>query len=110
MSCCYSLPRMLRRTSTSPTQDPADVCSVGGGGAKSTERKSKLKAKNWKLSEERRRRAEEEAKVERKEVQKKGEANGRQKEQAVDRPEDSDRMTNSNGEIHPSRRSRMSVA
>ncbi len=97
------------RTSTSTTQDSADVCSVGGGGAKSTERKSKLKAKNWKLSEERRRRAEEEAKVERKEAHKKGEAKGRQKEQAVDRPEDNGLVAN-NGDVHPSRRSRMSVA
>jgi nucleolar protein 6 len=96
--------------STSSTQDAADVCSVGGGGAKSTERKSKLKAKNWKLSEERRRRAEEEAKVDRKEAHKKGEVKGRQQEQAVDRPEDNGLVTNNNGDIHPSRRSRLSVA
>lgn len=97
---------MPNRKSTSTTKDAADVCSVGGGGAKSTDRKSKLKAKNWKLSEERRRRAEEEAKVQRKEAHMKGEAKGRQKEEAIDKPED----TNNNGDIHPSRRSRMSVA
>jgi len=98
------------RTSTDTTQDAADVYSVGGGGSKSTERKTKLKAKNWKLSEERRRRAEEEAKVERKEAHKKGEAKGRQQAQAIDRSEDNDCVANNNGEIHPSRRSRMSVA
>jgi len=62
------------------------------------------------LSEERRRRAEEEAKVERKEAHKKGEGKGRQKEQAIDRPEDIGGVANNNGDIHPSRRSRMSVA
>lgn len=85
----------------------ADLQSVGGGGAKSQDRKTKLKEKNWKLSEERRRRAEEEAKVEKKKARKKGEEAGKEKEKKPAASTHDEPAAVDNGDIHPSRRSRV---
>ena len=91
--------------------------SVGGGGTKSTERKTKLKAKNWKLTEERRRRAEEEAKAENKKGRKKGggegkengEETGKSKGKGKSKSDNDERVAADEGDIHPSRRSRVST-
>ena len=82
---------------------------MGGGGTKSKSRKTKLKAKNWKLSEERKRRDEEDVKARRKKLGKKGigEIRGKvQVDERVEKNEDEPRAVD-NGDIHPSRRSRV---
>lgn len=82
---------------------------MGGGGAKSRGRKTKLQAKNWKLSEERKRRADEEAKAEKKSGKKKADGDGKLKIQAAENLENDAGESNviDNGDIHPSRRSRV---
>lgn len=82
---------------------------VGGGGAKSKGRKTKLQAKNWKLSEERKRRAQEEAQAEKMCMARKGAAEGQEKGQVVEKAEKNDSRlgTIDHGDIHPSRRSRV---
>ncbi|KAL8794783.1 MAG: hypothetical protein Q9195_002737 [Heterodermia aff. obscurata] len=83
--------------------------TVGGGGTKSKDRKTKLKAKNWKLSEERRRRDEEDVKTRKKNMARKGVGGSRGKLQVDERAEkdgDGARAVDS-GDIHPSRRSRV---
>ena len=83
--------------------------SVGGGGAKSRERKTKLQAKNWKLSEERKRRAEEEAKAGNKSSLRKGPGESKLKDDADAKGSSTEKEPDpvDNGDIHPSRRSRM---
>ena len=82
---------------------------MGGGGTKSRDRKTKLKAKNWKLSEERKRRDEEDVEARRKKSGNKGIGEIRGKVQVDERIEkDGDELRAvDNGHIHPSRRSRV---
>ena len=69
----------------------------------------KLQAKNWKLSEERKRRAEEEAKVATKKMEKKGEKEGNVEGTASWKAEKHGSVLEEvdNGDIHPSRLSRL---
>ena len=82
---------------------------MGGGGAKSRGRKTKLQAKNWKLSEERKRRAEGKAKAEKKNGKKKADKDGKLNIQAAEKVENDAGESSlvDDGDIHPSRRSRV---
>ena len=73
------------------------VYRAGGGGGKSSERKTKLRIKNERLNEQRKRRVLEEAKVNRKGKRQQGKEKESRNIQA---PAD-------NTDIHPSRRSRV---
>ena len=70
---------------------------------------TKLKAKNWKLSEERRRRAAEAAKAEKKQAQKKQGQVGSQTDVGKEKAEAQAVAAAENGDIHPSRRSRVTT-
>ena len=85
------------------------LTSVGGGGAKSKDRKAKLRLKNVKLTEERQRRAESEkdAKTEGKPGDTKS-AKGHQKSNAGEaNNEQKSGSDELHGDIHPSRRNRL---
>ena len=69
---------------------------VGGGGAKSNDRKSKLRSKNDRLNEQRKRRLKEEA-INPEKVKKRPRGKGATNPEGIER----------NGDIHPSRRSRL---
>ena len=71
-------------------------------------RKSKLKAKNWKLAEERRRKAEGASEVERDKASNKG-ASGDQEKGEGEGPINIRRTADNEGDIHPSRRSMLSI-
>ena len=83
--------------------------SVGGGGGRSKDRKAKLREKNVSLNEERQRRAAQEEKQTRAEGKKKQtrRAKGRDSEAKGDEAAEPARSTDLDGDIHPSRRSRL---
>lgn len=91
-----------------------NVKSVGGGGGRSSDRKSKLRDKNERLNEQRKRKALEQEKqgkkVEDKKSVEEGKARSRQGKEDIKlkkgpKPE----AFEDHGDIHPSRRSRMGV-
>lgn len=65
---------------------------AGGGGGKSKDRRNKLKEKNERLNEQRKRRLQQ-----------------AEKQNARTKDLEPVRMNNSNGDIHPSRKSRMAI-
>jgi len=83
--------------------------SAGGGGAKSVDRKDKLRVKNEKLNEQRRRRAEEEEKQKKRKELKEAKKHGGEKGQAEAKPEEVAASEPDDG-IHPSRRARIEGA
>lgn len=94
---------------------PTNGNRVGGGGGKSKERKSKLHEKNERLNEQRKRKALEEekqqegAKDENSRGQGKSGSHAGKKQESKTRKRPETGACVDNGDIHPSRRSRMAV-
>ena len=83
------------------------IVRAGGGGCKSRDRRTRLRAKNERLNEQRRRRADEEAKQAQ---SNEGKYRKKSKTGQSEKPVDDERLQANmvdNGDIHPSRRNRM---
>ncbi|KAI9846030.1 MAG: hypothetical protein M1838_001480 [Thelocarpon superellum] len=98
-TCLQLFHHSMFKDGVSPSRKINVELTAGGGGAKSTQRKEKLKVKNEKLNQERKRRKKTEAEQNGAATKKKGEkANENKGDKEDAEPAD---------DIHPSRRSRV---